>query len=147
MANGAMHGMEEEVALLLFYPGMSAEKFERIVMEHRGVVVAGSGLGHVSASMVKVLGRAVESDIPVVMTSQCLYGRVNLNVYDTGRDLITAGVIPVEDMLPETAFVKLCWVLARASDLEEVRKLMLANISGEISPRTSNESYPPVWKL
>jgi glutamyl-tRNA(Gln) amidotransferase subunit D len=127
--------MEEEVALLLFYPGMSADKFERIVMEHRGLVVAGSGLGHVSASMVKVLARAVESDIPVVMTSQCLYGRINLSVYDTGRDLITAGVIPVEDMLPETAYVKLMWVMGQTSSMPEVRKLMLTDLRGEISER------------
>jgi glutamyl-tRNA(Gln) amidotransferase subunit D len=69
------------------------------------------------------------------MTSQCLYGRVNLNVYNTGRDLITAGVIPGEDMLPETAYVKLMWVLGQTSDGEEVRRLMTTDLRGEIRER------------
>ena len=49
------------------------------------------------------------------MTSQCIWGRVDMNVYDTGRDLLDAGVIPLEDMLSETALVKLMWSLARAA--------------------------------
>jgi len=69
------------------------------------------------------------------MTSQCLGGRVNLNVYDTGRDLLSAGVIPGEDMLPETALVKLMWVLGRTDDMEEVARLMASNLRGEISER------------
>jgi glutamyl-tRNA(Gln) amidotransferase subunit D len=73
--------------------------------------------------------------MPIVMTTQCLEGRVNLNVYDTGRDLLSAGVIPGEDMLPETALVKLMWVLGRADGPEQVRKMMTSNLRGEISER------------
>jgi len=127
--------MEPEVALLMFYPGMDAEKFREVIMRHRGVVIAGSGLGHVSSDMVSVIQRAVDMDIPVVMTSQCLYGRVNLNVYDTGRDLLKAGVIPGEDMLPETAYVKLMWVMGQTSSMSEIRRLMQTNLRGEITDR------------
>lgn len=127
--------MVPEVALVTFYPGMSAEKFERIFLEHRGVVVAGSGLGHVSADLVKVVKKAVSSGVSVVMTSQCLSGSVNLKVYDTGRDLLSAGVIPGGDMLPETAYVKLMWVLAQARSAEEVASMMLKDFRGEISDR------------
>lgn len=69
------------------------------------------------------------------MTSQCLYGRTNLNVYNTGRDLISAGVIPGEDMLPETAYVKLMWVLAQTSDADKISEMMRTNLRGEISDR------------
>ncbi|MDH7508818.1 MAG: Glu-tRNA(Gln) amidotransferase subunit GatD [Methanomassiliicoccales archaeon] len=127
--------MEENVALLYFYPGMSASKFERILNEHKGIVIAGSGLGHVSSDMVQSIARAIRSGTTVVMTSQCLYGRTNLNVYDTGRDLLAAGVIPGEDMLPETAYVKLMWVLAHASSEKEIESMMRENLRGEISPR------------
>jgi len=69
------------------------------------------------------------------MTSQCLNGTVNLNVYDNGRDLVTAGVIPGGDMLPETAYIKLMWVLGQTDDKNEVRKMMITNLRGELSER------------
>ncbi len=142
------NGFESRVALVKFYPGMDPAIIEYLWSAgYRGIVLEGTGLGHVRTEMIPTLARVIRDGVAVVMTSQCLWGRVNMNVYRTGVELLKAGVIPGEDMLPETAFVKLCWVLARASDLEEIRKLMLANISGEINPRTSNESYPPVWKL
>jgi glutamyl-tRNA(Gln) amidotransferase subunit D len=60
---------------------------------------------------------------------------VNLNVYNTGRDLITAGVISGEDMLPETAYVKLMWVLGQTSNDGEIRRLMITDLRGEITER------------
>jgi glutamyl-tRNA(Gln) amidotransferase subunit D len=71
----------------------------------------------------------------VVMTSQCLHGSVNLNVYATGRDLLSAGVVPGGDMLPETAHVKLMWVLGQTSDADEVRKMMMTDLRGELTDR------------
>jgi glutamyl-tRNA(Gln) amidotransferase subunit D len=89
----------------------------------------------VSHELVHVIKDVVKEGIPVVMTSQCLNGRVNLNVYDTGRDLLSAGVIPGEDMLPETAMVKLMWALANSSDPEGTKDLMANNLRGEMSDR------------
>jgi len=96
--------------------------------------MAGTGLGHVSKDLVKGL-KGLASEMPIVMTTQCLEGRVNLNVYDTGRDLLSAGIVPGEDMLPETALVKMMWVLGRTDDPEQVRKMMTSNLRGEISER------------
>jgi glutamyl-tRNA(Gln) amidotransferase subunit D len=73
------------------------------------------------------------------MTSQCIWGRVNMNVYDSGRDLQAQGVVPLEDMLPETALVKLMWVLGQAKEVEEAKRLLKTNVAGEISPRTIPE--------
>ena len=75
------------------------------------------------------------------MTSSCLYGRVNMNVYSTGRDLLRAGVIPGADMTPETAFVKLKWVLGQTRDAEQAKAMMLTNYAGEISERTEARAY------
>ncbi len=127
--------MEQKVALVQFYPGMSPETFRAIVKENRGLVIAGSGLGHVSHDVLKETAKAVKEGVPVVMCSQCLSGRVNLNVYDTGRDLLTAGVISGEDMLPETALVKLMWALANTSSDEELRRVMATDLRGEMSTR------------
>lgn len=127
--------MEDKVALLHFYPGMNPEMVRRIAQDLEGLVIAGTGLGHVSKGMVKALSDIVSQGKPVVMTTQCLEGRVNLNVYDTGRDLLTAGVIPGEDMLPETALVKLMCVLGRTREMEEIRELIATDWRGEISER------------
>ena len=71
------------------------------------------------------------------MTSQCLYGRVNMRVYSTGRDLLKIGVAPLDDMLPETAYVKLSWSLGQTSDPDEVRRLMLTPVAGEMGARST----------
>ena len=127
--------MEQKVALVHFYPGMSPETFRAIAKENRGLVIAGSGLGHVSHDILREVARVVKEGSPVVMCSQCLSGRVNLNVYDTGRDLLSAGVISGEDMLPETALVKLMWALANTSGEEDLRRAMSTDLRGELSAR------------
>jgi glutamyl-tRNA(Gln) amidotransferase subunit D len=77
------------------------------------------------------------------MCSQCRFGRVNMNVYDNGRDLLAAGVTPLDDMLSEVALVKLMWALKRSSDLGEIRRLMLTRIAGEIGDRSEPVRLAP----
>jgi glutamyl-tRNA(Gln) amidotransferase subunit D len=126
--------MDDNVCLVKFYPGMKPKILESILDSGlRGIILEGSGLGHVSKALYEPIRKAVERGVFVGMTSQCLWGRVNLNVYYTGRDLLKIGVVPLEDMLPETALVKLMWVLGRANSLEEVKELMTRNLVGEIS--------------
>ena len=134
--------LEERVALIKVYPGMNGEIIDFLVDKgYKGIVIEGTGLGHTPNKIIPTIERAVEEGIAVCMTSQCLYGRVNLNVYSTGRKLLKAGVIPCEDMLPETAYVKLIWVLGKTQNLEEVRKMMLTNYAGEITPYTRFDTY------
>jgi len=127
--------IDGRASMLHFYPGFEAEHFDLIAQNVKGVVVAGTGLGHVSEGIVGSLKRAVDSGVHVYITTQCLYGAVNLNVYSTGRDMIAAGAIPLGDMLPETAYVKLMWAMGQTTDYAEVKKLMLTNIAGEFSSR------------
>ncbi len=134
--------MEEKVAILKIYPGISGEILDFLVDRgYKGVVIEGTGLGHVPQDFIPHVQRAVEEGVAVCVTSQCLYGRVNLNVYSNGRKLLKAGAIPCEDMLPETAYVKLMWVLGHTSDLDEVRKMMLTNYAGEITPYTRFDTF------
>jgi glutamyl-tRNA(Gln) amidotransferase subunit D len=62
-----------------------------------------------------------------------------MNVYDSGRDLQALGVIPMEDMLAETAFVKLMWALGQTASTEDAKKLLRTNVAGELSPRSLPE--------
>ncbi|QIO23930.1 Glu-tRNA(Gln) amidotransferase subunit GatD [Haloarcula sp. JP-L23] len=131
-ADLALHdALATDVELLKFTPGMDTELLETAAEGAEGLVLEGTGLGHVNTEWISVLD---DLDIPVVMTSQCLEGRVCDRVYDTGRDLLEAGVIEGEDMLPGTAKVKLMWAL---ENTEDVADAMSESLAGEIQQRST----------
>jgi glutamyl-tRNA(Gln) amidotransferase subunit D len=105
---------------------------------YQGLVLAGTGLGHVSTALIPSLTKLIEGGTMVVMTSQCLQGRVCDRVYDTGRDLLSAGVIEGGDMLPEVALVKMMWVLGNERNPEKAASLMQANLKGECNQRSTH---------
>jgi glutamyl-tRNA(Gln) amidotransferase subunit D len=132
----ALHdNLEEHCGLLQFYPGMSPDLLNGY-QGYKGLVLAGTGLGHVSTTLIPRLRKLIETGTMIVMTSQCMHGRVCDRVYDTGRDLISAGVIEGSDILPETALVKLMWVLANERDPEKACALMQTDLKGECSVRS-----------
>ncbi|MDO8842244.1 Glu-tRNA(Gln) amidotransferase subunit GatD [Methanocalculus sp.] len=128
--------MEERCGLLSFYPGMDPAILE-FYSSYRGLVIAGTGLGHISTMLMDGIRECISNGTTIIMTSQCLHGRVCDRVYDTGRDLLAAGVIEGEDMLPETALVKLMWVLGQTDDQEEISRMMKENLKGEIQRRSA----------
>jgi glutamyl-tRNA(Gln) amidotransferase subunit D len=134
--------LEEKVALIKIYPGMDSEIINFYIdKKFKGIVFEGTALGHVPTtipekSLIPKIERAKEEGIIMAMTSQCLYGRVNPYVYSNLRKVSSRGVIYCEDMLPETAYVKLMWVLGQTKDEEKVREMMLKNYVGEISERS-----------
>lgn len=137
-----MDNLEPRVALIKSYPGISSEIIDyHLDKGYRGLVLEGTGLGHIPDEIIPALERANDNKVPVLMTSQCLYGRINMNVYSTGRRLVEAGVISALDMLPETAYVKLIWTLGQTDDLDEVKRIMQTNLKGEIEEKTSNKYF------
>jgi glutamyl-tRNA(Gln) amidotransferase subunit D len=130
----------EKVVLVKFYPGMNPAVIDWYVDNgYKAIVLEGTGLGHVSNRLFQPIKRAVDKGVLVAMASQCILGRVNMNVYDIGRDLLALGVIPLEDMLSETATVKLMWIFGQTNDVEEAKRLLKTNIAGEFSQRTVYE--------
>ncbi len=128
---------EPRVSLLKFHPGFDAGVLDYFEEKNSmGIIIEGSGLGHVSSETVARIEELTKGGLFVGMTSQCIWGRVDLNVYDTGRDLLNAGVLPLEDMIGETAFTKLSWALGNFQR-ERVEQVMLTNVAGEITSRTS----------
>ena len=106
-----------------------------------GLVIEGTGLGHCSDDVITSIGRATDEKIPVVITSQCIFGRTNLNVYSSGRRLLHHKVIPVSDMLSETAYTKLLWAAGQTDDMEEIRKIMQTNLKGEMDTTLSQNYF------
>ena len=124
--------LETEVELVKFTPGTDASRLEALG-DTDGIVVEGTGLGHVDTDWIGVIDDLTDDGTSVVMTSQCLEGRVCDRVYDTGRDLLDAGVVEGEDMLPGTAKVKLMWALANT---ENVADTMQEPLAGEIQDQS-----------
>lgn len=134
--------LEEKVCFIKSYPGIAAELMDyHIDKGYRGILMEGTGLGHCPDHLIPSLERAADEEIPVVMTSQCLYGRTNLNVYSTGRKILSSGVISVGDMLPETAYVKLIWALGQTNQLKEVKTIMQTNLKGEMDEKSSSKYF------
>jgi glutamyl-tRNA(Gln) amidotransferase subunit D len=125
--------LETEVELVKFTPGCDPAVLEAYD-DKAGIVLEGTGLGHVNTDWIEYVADLTDSGTEVVMTSQCLEGRVCDRVYDTGRDLLAAGVVEGEDTLPGTAKVKLMWVLANADDPTEA---MATSLAGEIQDRST----------
>ena len=139
---------EQKTALVYVYPGMNPDILDYYRKEkYRGIVIAATALGHVPTinprySLMKKLKEMIDSDIAVVISTQTIYGRVHPYVYTNLRKLsVQLNCIFAEDMLPETAYVKLGWVLAQAHNIDEVREMMLINYAGEISERTDEKAF------
>ena len=127
---------DSKAALVKYYPGFDPEFIAHLVEKgYRAIILEGTGLGHVSSDCFKQLREAVESGTMVFLTSQCIWGRTKLTVYETGRDLLDIGVIPLSNMISETALVKAMWTLANTKDIKSAIRTMQENIANEISMR------------
>lgn len=125
---------DQRVMLLKFHPGLDFKLVDYAVSSgYRAIVIEGTGLGHVNKDCFPSLRKAVGAGVMICMTSQCIWGRVRMTVYDTGRDLLEIGVIPLSDMISETAAVKAMWILAGAKDAESAKRQMQENLANEIS--------------
>lgn len=144
---------EPKVAILKAYPGSEPGTIDYLAKKgYRGFVIEGTGLGHVPTlakkSWIETIKRHAGNGIPFVITAQTLYGRINPNVYTNLRMLYhDAGAIPGEDMLTETAYVKLGWVLGHPMPknpekrIAKVRDIMLTNYAGEMTRRSLPQTF------
>ncbi|MDH3611617.1 MAG: Glu-tRNA(Gln) amidotransferase subunit GatD [Nitrosopumilus sp.] len=126
--------LDTKVALVKYHPGYDPNLLEKIIeMGYRAIIFEGTGLGHIGNTIYDVVKKANEKGIFLGMTSQCIDGRVRMTVYESGRDLLDLGIIPLENMIPEVALVKAMWALGNSKDIEGVKELMLENIASEMS--------------
>jgi len=123
-------GFDDKIGMLWSHPGLRVEDWESLTSGKKGIVIAGTGLGHIKSELLDCIGKTAK-DVPIAITTQCLGGSTNLNVYRNGRELLGKGVVEAYDTLPETALVKMMWLSKHKTD--DVRELMGKNMVGEIS--------------
>ncbi|MFB5608785.1 MAG: Glu-tRNA(Gln) amidotransferase subunit GatD [Nitrosarchaeum sp.] len=126
--------LDTRVALIKYYPGYNPKLLDKIIeLDYRGIIFEGTGLGHIGKTMYESVKKANEKGIFLGMTSQCIDGRVRMTVYESGRDLLDLGIIPLENMIPEVALVKTMWAIGNSQNSDEIKKMMLENIASELS--------------
>ena len=133
---------DDRTTILYYYPGMNPDLVDALVEKgYHGIVIAGTGLGHVNKPLYPAIKRATEAGVHVVMAVQTLWGFAQMYVYDTGRDLMDLGIVPLDNMIPETALMKLSWVLGHTRERSEVMRMMTTPVAHEITPREPHNGY------
>ncbi|PKQ66754.1 Glu-tRNA(Gln) amidotransferase subunit GatD [Labilibaculum manganireducens] len=133
---------EEKVTILYYYPNMQPDIIDALVdCGYKGIIIAGTGLGHVNKPVYPALKRAVEKGVHIFMTVQTLWGYTHMFVYDTGRDLLSMGIVPLDNMLPEAAYIKLGWTLGQTTKRQEVIDIMQNPINDETTKREPYNGY------
>ncbi|MFQ5424611.1 MAG: Glu-tRNA(Gln) amidotransferase subunit GatD [Phycisphaerae bacterium] len=133
---------ESKVTILYYYPNMQPDIVDALVdLGYRGIVIAGTGLGHLNKPLYAAIRRATNRGVHIYMTVQTIWGYVQMYVYETGREIMELGVVPAANMLPEVAYMKLCWTLGQTDDRDAVRRIMLTPVSDEITDREPYNGY------
>jgi len=133
---------EEKVTIVYYYPNMQPDIIDMLVDNgYKGIIIAGTGLGHVNKPLYDSIERATKKGVHIYMTVQTLWGYVHMFVYDTGRDLMDKGVIPAENMIPEIAYIKLGWALGQTDDPKKVKEIMLTPVNDEITRKEPYNGY------
>lgn len=138
----------EKVALVKFYPNADPEILNFYYKKgYKGIIIEATGMGHVNVdeknktkNWLNVINK-LSKKMLICFTTQTIYGSLNQNVYSTARQLSSAGVVYLKDMLSETAYVKLGYTLAKTKNLEEAKTMMLTNLAGEFSARELPEFF------
>jgi len=126
--------IDTRVALVKYHPGYEPKQIDTLIdLGFKAIIFEGTGLGHVGKTMYNAVKKASERGLFLGMTSQCIDGRVRMTVYESGRDLLELGIIPLENMIPEVALVKTMWALGNSDDNNDLKKLLLENIASEFS--------------
>ena len=132
----------EMVTMVYYYPHMQPAVIDTLVdAGYKGIIIVGTGLGHVNRELYPALQRATEKGVALFMTLQTIWGYTHMFVYETGRDMMALGVVPLGNMLPEVAWAKLGWALGQTEDLEEIKKIMVTPINDEITDREPYNGY------
>lgn len=128
--------LNDSVAMIPVYPGIKPQIIDYLANNHSGIVIEGYGAGNLptdeNINIIPAIKSAIERKVPVVVCTQCILGSTEMELYQVGRAALDVGAIPAMDMTPETAMVKLMWVLGQTDDIESIDSLMQKSFVGEL---------------
>lgn len=134
------NNIETNVSIIKVYPGFNGNIIKTEISNGtKGIILEGYGLGTLPTAnkdnLKDALKEAEREKIPLIVTSECRLGDFweNISKADVGDQYEKFKIIPAYDMLTETAFVKLMWVLGQTNKYSEVKKMMQKNYVGEIT--------------
>jgi len=139
-----------KVAILKAYPNLTADILNKF-KGYDGLVIEGTGLGHISINetdkytkentKIFLTLKDLAKKTIIVMAPQTIYGRLQMDVYSTGRRLQEIGILGnFSDMTPETTYIKLAWLLSNYKK-EDVKELICKNLRGELSERIEDNTF------
>lgn len=110
-----------DIMIINLFPGMDYKIFDYIESSCKGVIIQGYGLGGIPDNITDYIHNLTSKNICVVVTTQCLYEGINLNVYEIGHNLAKENVINGKDMTIENLTMKLMWSLAHFNNIDNVK--------------------------
>lgn len=129
---------EIPVGIIKLFPGIQIKLFESIMTEQlKGVVLESFGAGNIPSSssgqLIPMIDKAYKNGTLIVVCSQCVQGSVSLGAYETSKALRDIGAINGGDMTTEAAMTKLIYLFSKGLEVDEIRRLMMKNLRGELT--------------
>ena len=129
--------VENSIFLVTLFPGFRARYLEHLTeTQPRAIVLEALGLGgvpYLGENLLPPIARCREKNIPVIITTQCVYGGVDLSVYEVGRKTLELGAISGKDMTREAIIAKLMITLP-TTEPDRLEALLHKNFCDEITP-------------
>jgi L-asparaginase len=133
----AHHEYNSNIVIFSLFPGIQQEVVEKLLSakELKGIIFRTYGAGNAPQKrwLVDALTKATAEGKIIINITQCAGGSVHMERYETGLQLLEAGVISGKDSTVEAAITKLMYLLGKNLPVEEVRRRMSISFAGEIS--------------
>lgn len=133
----AHHEYNSNIIIFSLFPGIQQEVVEKVLgaKELKGIIFRTYGAGNAPQKkwLVDALKKATAEGKIIVNITQCAGGSVHMERYETGLQLLEAGVISGKDSTVEAAITKLMYLLGKDLPVEEIRHRMSISFAGEIT--------------
>ncbi len=131
------YALDTNLIIFSLFPGIRADIVREVLSSPtlKGVIFRTFGAGNAPQKpwLVEQLAEATRAGKVIVNITQCTGGSVAMRRYETGLQLLQAGVVSGRDSTVEAALTKLMFLFGQCLPPDEVRRLMSLSLAGEIT--------------